>query len=144
MKPVAYLLDTNAISEAVKSRQNRGYMDWLNSTDDTQMFTSCFTIGEIQKGAILTKDLALKRRLDQYLSGLHEAFADRIQELNVNDAVLWGKLTAKSQQAGKTSPVIDTLIAAQCINRQMVLVTRNVKDFSQFSELELLCPWSTD
>jgi toxin FitB len=144
MKTVVYLLDTNAVSEAVKSQQNKGYMNWLNSTEDTQMFISCLTIGEIQKGSELTKEPMLKQKLDQYLSGLREAFAERIIELGINDAVLWGELTALAQKAGKTSPAVDTLIAAQCINRQMILVTRNVKDFSQFSGLELLCPWSID
>jgi predicted nucleic acid-binding protein len=139
---IIYLLDTNAVSEAVKSRQNIGYMSWLNSTDDSQMYISCLTIGEIQKGISLTSEAKLRSKLDAYLAGLYEAFSGRIVDVDINDCVLWGNLTAKAQQSGKTSPMIDTLIAAQSMKRNMTLVTRNTKDFEQFSDLELLSPWT--
>jgi predicted nucleic acid-binding protein len=142
MKPTHYLLDTNAISEAVKSKQNAGYMGWLNAADDTQMYVSCLTIGEIQKGISLTAESKARSKLNDYLTGLYEAFAGRILDLDVQDSVLWGELTAQAQQRGKTSPIIDTLLAAQCIRRNLILVTRNEKDFEQFTELTTLCPWS--
>jgi predicted nucleic acid-binding protein len=137
-----YLLDTNAISEAVKSRSNDGYMSWLNTTADMHMYISCLTIGEIQKGVALTKDSLLRERLNTYLSGLYEAFSGRILRLDTEDGVLWGNLTAIAQQSGLTLPVIDALIAAQCLHHHMVLVTRNVKDFAGIRDLEILSPWS--
>jgi hypothetical protein len=142
MKPVNYLLDTVAISEAVKSSKDRGYMSWLTTTNDECLYVSCLTIGEIQKGISLASDPRLRQKLENYLAGLYEAFADRILELNVYDTTLWGKLTAKAQKSGKTPPVIDSLLAAQCLRNQMVLVTRNVKYFEQFTELDVLNPWS--
>jgi|SRR5665213_3022612 len=142
MNPIKYLLDTVAVSEAVKSSKNNGYMDWLTATDGDRLYVSCLTIGEIQKGISLTTAPKLRQKLEDYLAGLYEAFADRILELNVYDAALWGKLTAKAQKSGKTPPVIDSLLAAQSIRNHMVLVTRNVKDFEQFTELDILSPWS--
>lgn len=137
-----YLLDTTAISEAVKSRRDDGYMNWLNSADDSSLYISCISIGEIQKGISLAKDSKVRNKLDNYMAGLYEAFAGRILDLDVNDAALWGILTAKAQQSGLMSPVVDTFLAAQCLRRNLVLVTRNVKDFKQFKDLEVLCPWS--
>lgn len=142
MQASHYLLDTNAISEAVKSRQDKGYMAWLNHTADDRLYVSCLAIGEIQKGISLAADAKLANKLDSYLSGLYEAFSGRILGLTADDCVLWGKLTAAAQQAGKTAPAIDSLIAAQCIQNRMILVTRNVRDFEQFPGLEVLCPWS--
>ena len=144
MNPINYLLDTVAISEAVKSNKDNGYMSWLTGTDDRCLYVSCLTIGEIQKRISLTYEPKLRQKLEDYLSGLYEAFTNRILELDVYDAVLWGKLTAKAQKSGKTPPVIDSLLAAQCLRKQMVLVTRNVRDFEQFTELEILCPWSSN
>lgn len=43
---------------------------------------------------------------------------------------------------GRTPPAADAQIAALAIRYEMVLVTRNEKDFSQFN-LELLNPWKT-
>lgn len=139
-----YLLDTVAVSEAVKSRRNTGYMNWLNSTDDDQMYISCLTIGEIQKGIALTTYHVQKAKLEKYMQGLHEAFVGRMLDLNIEDCILWGELFARARRAGKTPPAIDSLIAAQCLQHKMALVTRNVKDFEQFAGLQVYCPWSTD
>jgi predicted nucleic acid-binding protein len=142
MNPTNYLLDTVAISEAVKSIKNSGYINWLNSTDDSRLYVSCLTLGEIQKGISLSNNAELRQKLEDYLDGLYEAFTGRILEVNVQDSALWGKLTAKAQKSGKTPPVIDSLLASQSIRNHMALVTRNVKDFEQFTELDVLNPWS--
>lgn len=57
-------------------------MNWLTSTDDASLYVSCLTIGEIQKGINLTPDLRLRQKLEDYLAGLYEAFADRILEIS--------------------------------------------------------------
>ena len=142
MNPTKYLLDTVAISEAVKSSKNSCYMDWLTNTDNDSLYVSCLTLGEIQKGISLANDPRLHQKLEDYLTGLYEAFEGRILDLTVYDTDLWGKLTAKAQKYGKTSPIIDSLLASQSIRNHMVLVTRNVKDFKQFTELSILNPWS--
>jgi predicted nucleic acid-binding protein len=142
MNPVNYLLDTVAISEAVKSSKDAGYMTWLTNTNDEHLYVSCLALGEIQKGISLADDPKLRQKLEDYLAGLYEAFANRILEFNVYDATIWGKLTAKAQKSVKTPPVIDSLLAAQSIRNHMVLVTRNIKDFEQFTELNILNPWS--
>jgi predicted nucleic acid-binding protein len=137
-----YLLDTNAISEAVKSQQNAGYMHWLNTTDDESMYLSCLTIGEIQKGVSLTNNTTLSKRLNSYLGGLFDAFSGRILSLDYDSCVLWGALMVQAQKAGKTPPVIDTFLAAQAVQYNLTLVTRNIKDFRQFADLQVLCPWT--
>ena len=137
-----YLLDTVAVSEAVKSRKDSGYMGWLDSTDDTDMFLSCLTIGEIQKGIMRASSDPLKAKLHSYMEGLQEAFAGRIFDVTIEDCVTWGEIFAHARQSCKTPPAIDCLIAAQCLRRQLTLVTRNVKDFEQFASLQILCPWT--
>jgi toxin FitB len=137
-----YLLDTMAVSEAVKSRTNSGYMEWLNATGDDRIYISCLTIGEIQKGLALADKQALKFDADKYMRGLLDAFAGRVLELAAEDCLLWGELFAKAGRAGKTPPVVDALIAAQCLQHHLTLVTRNVKDFEQFAGLRVFCPWS--
>lgn len=137
-----YLLDTNAVSEAVKSRHNPGYMTWLNDTADELMYISCLTIGEIQKGVSLVDANQLPKQLKTYVPGLLNAFTGRLLTLDIEDCLYWGKLLAASQKAGRTPPMIDSLLAAQALRQQFTLVTRNIKDFQQFADLELLCPWT--
>jgi predicted nucleic acid-binding protein len=52
--------------------------------------------------------------------------------------IAWGKLRATSK---KTLPIIDSLIAATAITYRAVLLTRNIRDFENIKELELINPW---
>jgi len=44
---------------------------------------------------------------------------------------------------GQTPPAADAQIAAVAIARNLILVTRNTKDFEQF-DLDVLDPWEID
>jgi len=45
-----YLLDTNCVSEAVKLRPDPQVADWIDSVDESLLFLSVKTLGEIRKG----------------------------------------------------------------------------------------------
>jgi predicted nucleic acid-binding protein len=137
----SFLLDTNAISEPLKRQPNNGYMNWLKSVESSQLYISALTLGEIQKDIYLADNLGLQKKLQKYFLGMHDAFEGRVVDLLIEDCLVWGQLVASAQQADKIMPVIDSLLAAQSQRRQMTLVTRNLKDFEQFSNLEVLCPW---
>lgn len=139
-----YLLDTNALSEASKPQPNAGFMSWFSLVDEQVLFTSCLALGEIQKGITLVGNSAKRSQLEKWLAKLTEDFEDRIIGVDGQGAMLWGTLVAKAQKKGKSAPAIDALIAAQCIQYKLVLVTRNVKDFEQFAGLDVLCPWSDE
>jgi predicted nucleic acid-binding protein len=52
-----------------------------------------------------------------------------VVEIDVQVALLFGELRAKSLDAGKPMPDIDTLIAATALVQRMTLVTHNTSDF---------------
>jgi predicted nucleic acid-binding protein len=45
-----YLLDTNVVSEVRKPKPHGGVLAWLDSIDDSDLFLSAITLGEIQAG----------------------------------------------------------------------------------------------
>ncbi len=137
-----YLLDTNALSEAPKQQPDKGFMDWFLSVDESALFTSCLVLGEIQKGISLVSDNTKRQQLSKWLAKIITDFEGRITGIDAQVGLVWGKLVASGQQSGKLPPAIDALIAAQCIQHKLVLVTRNIKDFQQFAGLEVLSPWS--
>ncbi|HEV2403341.1 MAG TPA: type II toxin-antitoxin system VapC family toxin [Candidatus Saccharimonadales bacterium] len=138
----SYLLDTNAISEAPKKSPDIGFMEWFINTNEANLFTSCLVLGEIKKGINLNNDAARRATFSKWLDEVIDEFADRIVEVNNTVASLWGELMASGQLAGKTPPIIDALLAAQCLTHKLTLVTRNVRDFEQFTGLQVFCPWS--
>lgn len=137
-----YLLDTNALSEIDKPEPNKGFMEWFNKTEVSEFYISCITFGELYKGIELLTDTAKRKRLEDLTGDVIEAFSSRIIVIDLKTMLIWSKLMATSIKMGQTAPSIDTLIASQCIQHNLALVTRNVKDFKQFNDLKLHCPWS--
>ncbi|MBI4724542.1 MAG: type II toxin-antitoxin system VapC family toxin [Rhodomicrobium sp.] len=121
-----FLLDTCVLSETRKRRPDAGVAQFLAEADAAQLYLSVLTIGEMRKG-IAKKRLTDADAADQIAAWAHRIetdFADRILEVDVAVARLWGELSA-----GGRTPVIDTLIAATELVHGHTVVTRNSKDF---------------
>jgi predicted nucleic acid-binding protein len=55
---VAFLFDTDAISEVLKRRPLPAYVAWLRTVPRVEQFTSAVVIGELFKGAYRSPDVA--------------------------------------------------------------------------------------
>lgn len=132
-----YLLDTNVVSETREPHPDAGVLAFLSAAGAEGLFLSVLTLGELRKG------VALKRRTDPmaasklgiWVEGIATNFADRILPVDSATALRWGELSA-----GGSFPVIDMLIAATALSRDLTLVTRNTRDFQSSGAL-LLDPW---
>lgn len=130
-----YLVDTNIISEA--RRKSPEAVTWLRSVDPAQVYLSVITLGEIMRG------IALKQRTDpqaaahlaEWLAALRAGHSDRILPITDQIAVEWGRLAALRPRGDA-----DGLIAATARVHDLVLVTRNVRDFEDTGVL-LRNPW---
>jgi toxin FitB len=132
-----YLLDTNLISETRKIRADAGVMAFLAAADTARLFLSVLTLGELRKGVEAKRrtDSVTAARLGAWVDGIETTFADRVLPVDAPAARLWGELSA-----GRTLPVIDTLIAATALTRGLTLVTRNTRDVAG-TGVPLVDPW---
>jgi toxin FitB len=138
-----YLLDTCVISEFVKPNPESKVIDCLNAIEPDQVFLSAVTIGEIQFGISNRPPSNRRTELEIWLNeSLFQQFANRILSLDADIFLAWGQMTAQQRQQGKPMGVMDSLIAAVALQHRMVLITRNVSDFSA-TGLSLLNPWET-
>jgi toxin FitB len=138
---LSYLLDTCVISEFIKPHPEPKVVDWLNTTDPDQIFLSAVTIGEIQFGISNRPPSNRRTELEIWLNeSLFPQFTNRILTLDADIFLTWGQMTAQQRQQGKPMSVMDSLIAAVALQHRMVLVTRNISDFSA-TGLSLLNPW---
>jgi predicted nucleic acid-binding protein len=96
------------------------------------------TLGEIRKGIEAARDAARRRALLDWLeTELPTFFTGRILPIDRAVADRWGRLLAA---AGRPLPAIDSLLAATALEHDLVLVTRNVKDFAGLP-VEVFNPW---
>ena len=100
---------------------------WRDRTDDTSLFTTAVTLGQIERGIHRQRriDPAFAKALTVWAIGIERTFADRIFAFDAAAAQVWGRLTV---ERGYESA--DLLIAAIALSRDATVVTRNVADFA--------------
>jgi predicted nucleic acid-binding protein len=137
-----YLLDTCVISEYTRREPSLKVIHWVDDLDESNLFLSVITIGEIKKG-IERLPAGSNRKQDLALwlnNGLLERFSGRIYPLTVEILLRWGTLYAGVEASGQTVSTIDSLIAAIALFHHAILVTRN-EDHFRPTRVEIVNPW---
>jgi len=126
---VSFLIDTDVISELRKrNRVDDGVEQWFSSVEDTELFLSVLTVGEIRRGieSIRRRDHDRALALGRWLHALVTQFESRLLAVDRNVAEEWGRLNVAA-----TLPVVDGLLAATARVHSLTLVTRNTRDVSR-------------
>jgi predicted nucleic acid-binding protein len=136
-----YLLDTNVISELIKPRPEPRVQTWIDATDESLLFLSVLTMGEIRKGIVKLVDRGRRVTLESwYDSVLSLRFEGRILPIDRAVADRWGRLAGEAVVRKAPLPVIDSLLVATALHHDMTLVTRNTKDAAR-THVSLFNPW---
>ena len=138
---LAYLVDTNLVSELIQAIPNPRVLDWFNTMDNNQIFFSSVGEAELRRGAAILpigirRDL-LVAAIDATIS---EDFAGRVLPFDSAAAVFFAEIFAKRRADGRPIGFPDCQIAAIAKSRELQLVTRNVRDFTGIG-IHLVNPW---
>ena len=133
------LLDTNVVSEVMRTRPAEAVVTWLNGQNSEKLYVSSITIGEISYGLRILPDG--KRR-----SGLHErferfvalAFDQRVLAYDESAARIYGDLMGDRKELGLPMSVADGQIAAIARLNHLAVATRNVVDFENGCGLAMM------
>ncbi|MGE5207515.1 MAG: type II toxin-antitoxin system VapC family toxin [Chlamydiota bacterium] len=135
-----FLLDTNVVSELVKPRPEPKVTAWIESTNESLLYLSVLTLGEIRKGVASVESASRRVALEAWLdSDLVLRFANRILPIDQGVADRWGRIGSQLAMRGPL-PVIDGLLAATALHHNLTFVTRNVKDVAD-TGVPLFNPW---
>ena len=139
---MAFLLDTNVVSETVKPTPEERVLAWLEAQRPAELFLAAQTIGELVRDARKVKEKDRRERFQKWIEqDLTEQFDGRVLPFDETAAVLWGRLMGDGNRSGRTPAAADAQIAAIAIHHGLTLVTRNLKDFEAFG-VTLFNPWS--
>jgi len=67
-------------------------------------------------------------------------YADLILPIDTTVMLQWGTLTAQLRRQGRKMPVMAALLAATALRHKLILITRNVSDFTH-TTVDLINPW---
>jgi predicted nucleic acid-binding protein len=126
---MAFLLDTNVISELKKSaRCSRAVFKWYENTPGDDLFISVIVFGELRKGIekLRPRDPATAHSLEQWVSGLRAFYAERILPVSLEICDQWGYFLA-----AQNVPPADGLLAATAKCYDLTIVTRNEAHFQR-------------
>ena len=135
MEQLRYLLDTNILSEATKSKPNQQVLAKLR--DHNGCYATAVTVWhELHFGCERLPDSKLKRQLASYLAMLlQEGLAVLPFEQQAGEWLAVER--ARLMKEGFTLGFADAEIAAIAVANELILVTRNTRDFVRFSGLQL-------
>jgi predicted nucleic acid-binding protein len=123
-----YLLDTNVISETRRHRPHGAVMSWLASVDNSLLYISAVSAGEIQSGIELTRrqDSTKSTELEAWLEEVLRTF--NVLPMDAQTFRSWARL-----KVGLSATLFDdAMIAATAIVHRLNIVTRNTRDFTVF------------
>ena len=135
-----FLLDTNIISEPKQKKPNEKVLEWLGAQDESKIYLSVLTVGEIRKGITRLESSKKKSELEAWLEKMRNRFARRLLPLSEKTFLVWGRMCGELENKGIARPALDSLLEATALEHDLILVTRNVRNF-QNSRVTILNPW---
>jgi predicted nucleic acid-binding protein len=124
----AYLLDTNVASELRKRKPHGGVLVWLKALPPDRIYLSAVTFGELQAGVQRT------RRQDPSKAAEIEGWSYELEETMqvIPMDVRCFREHARLMEGTAPTLSFDAMIAATARVHNLIVATRNVRDFRGF------------
>ena len=135
------ILDTNVLSETLRSAPDPRVIEWFRAQRRAALFTTTITRAEILYGLGLLDDGSRKEALSVAIQAIFEEdFAGRLLSFDSDAADLYATIAVSRKRAGKQISQFDAMIAAVARAAGATLATRNVKDFVDCG-IAVIEPW---
>ena len=135
------ILDTNVISEAMRTRPDASVAQWLYAQSPFELATTTINVAELKFGiARLTpgqRRADLEGRLDVLIG---QGLLSHVFDFDADAADAFGELAAARQRIGRSFVGFDGLIAAIAASRGLSIATRDVRGFEGCG-IEVINPW---
>ncbi len=132
-----YLLDTNVLSELLRTRPAPTVLDRLKGGPSAELLTSVVCLTELRFGA------ARVPSGDKLWTRIANELLPRVRALpfGEREAILAGNVLADLESRGESIGVEDVLIGTTAMANGLTVVTRNLKHFERIEGLKSESWW---
>lgn len=134
------VLDTNVLSEPLKSRPSLKVMEWLDNQAAETLYITAISRAELRFGVLKLPEgkrkSAFTARIDQVLN----LFEGRTLSFDAETADQLAIIAAHCEKIGKRAVAPDAYIAACAAARGFAVATRNVSHF-EHAGVRVINPW---
>jgi predicted nucleic acid-binding protein len=123
-----YLLDTNIVSEVRKPRPHGAVLAWIESQQEQQLFISAVTLGELQSGIerLRQRDTDKANEIESWLDQVEDSY--QVLPMDGRCFREWARLMHEKPD----QLLEDGMIAATARIHDLIVATRNERDFREF------------
>ncbi len=135
------VLDTNVLSELLRSNPDPAVLRWVGTQAATQLWTTAITRAEMLYGVCLLPSGQRRQQLQTAVTALFdEDFTGRVLPFDNMAADCFASIAANRKRVGRPISQFDAQIAAITLANDGQLATRNSRDFEHCG-LQLIDPW---
>jgi predicted nucleic acid-binding protein len=135
------MLDTNMLSEIMRSEPEQKVVDWIVRQPSDELFTAAVCQAEILSGLAVMPSGRRRAELEEAARSMFaDDFDGRVLPFDAEAASAYAEVFAARRKAGRPSGTIDLMLAAIARARGASVVTRNVADFEGVG-VPIVNPW---
>ncbi len=140
---MAWLLDTNILSELRKPRPESKVIDFVAAQPLEQLYISVVTLAEIRFGIERVGEANRRFELTDWLTNkVRPMFEQRVLPITEDVMLKWRLLVEEGRKTGHTFSQPDLIIAATAIYHGLTIITRDRKDYAK-ARAQVINPWET-
>ena len=138
---MAWLLDTNVLSELRRPRPDQKVVGFVSGCPLEQLYISVATLAEIRFGIELVGEPNRRAELNDWLTHkVRPMFDRRVLQITEDIMLKWRLLVEEGRKTGHTFSQPDLIIAATAIHHGLTLVTRDRSDYDK-TRVSVINPW---
>jgi predicted nucleic acid-binding protein len=134
------VLDTNVVSEPLKSQPSSKVMEWLDRQAAETLFITAISRAELRHGVLKLPDSKRKNALAAHIDRVFNLFEGRTLSYEEAAADQLALIAAHCEKMGKRAVAPDAYIAACAAAHDFAVATRNVSHF-EHTGVRVINPW---
>jgi predicted nucleic acid-binding protein len=134
------VLDTNVVSEPLKSQPSLKVMEWLDRQASETLFITAISRAELRFGVLKLPDSKRKNALAAHIDRVFNLFEGRTLSFDSDAADQLAIIAAHCEKIGKRAVAPDAYIAACAAAHDFAVATRNVSHF-EHTGVRVINPW---